>query len=77
MEPKVIELLFRQLHTAHKEMQVLYELSEAEMVLLTHIIMELPIGGISPKLASKLLRAAAHYLETADDIAERTLKEKK
>lgn len=77
MEPKVIENLIRRLHTAHKEMQVLYELSEAEMILLTHIIIELPIGGISPKLAGKLLRAAAHYLETADEIAENIFKEKK
>lgn len=77
MEPKVIEQLSRQLHTAHKEIKVLYELSEAESVLLTHLIMELPFGSLSPKLVGKLLRAAAHYLESADEIAEKMFKENK
>lgn len=72
MEPKVVEQLFRKLISAHKEIKVLYELSEAESVLLTSLIMELPLGSLSPKLASKLLRAAAHYLETCDEIAEQT-----
>jgi hypothetical protein len=80
MEPKVIENLSKRIKTAHEEMKVLYELGEAEAALLTLFLQELPssdLARVSPKLAAKLLRAAAHFLETIEELSDDFLKELK
>jgi len=74
MEPKVIELLFKKVREATKETQTLYDLSEAETILMSNIICELPLGGLSMKLAARLLRAAAHFIERNHDISEEMFK---
>ena len=70
MEPQALETLFKRLKATQEEILVLYDLSEAEMLMLVNLILRLPIKGISAKLASKLLRAAAYFIESTDDIVE-------
>ena len=67
MEPK-IEHLAARINDAVTEVKTLYDISEAEMVLLTHVIMNSSSMGVSMKLTAKILKAAAHFLELNEDI---------
>jgi len=67
---KIIEFLFKRVREATKETQTLYELSEAETVIMSDIILGLPAHRISMKLMARLLRAAAHFIERNCDISE-------
>lgn len=66
---KQFELFLSKAHTALKETQVLYELGEAEQLIFAQFMIQLPIKELSPKLAVKFLKAAAHFLDTLDDDA--------
>ncbi len=61
-------VLFERFHETIKETKVLYDINEAEMILLTQIIMEATSRGLSPKLTVKLFKAAAHFIETTTDL---------
>lgn len=53
---------------ASRETQTLYELSDAEMVLMTQVISLVSTVGMSRALTAKLLKAAAHMLESTEEI---------
>lgn len=76
MTDLTVQIILKKLKAAGKEIEVLYELSEAEQIILASIIADLPIGAMSPKLLGKLLRAAAHFLESIDEIVDEVNKEK-
>lgn len=64
MESKVKELI-NKLYETIDETKTLYEISETEMIYLVHIIMESCGLRLSPALTAKLLKAAAHFIETS------------
>lgn len=53
-----------------KETQVLYELTEAELIIFSTILADLPISAMSGKLLGRFLRAAAHFIERNEEIAK-------
>ena len=63
-------VLFERFHETIKETKVLYDINEAEMILLTQIIMESASQGLSPRLTAKLFKAAAHFIETTTDLTD-------
>lgn len=70
MDEKTTELIYRRVREATKETRTLYELSEAETILMSQILLELPLMGVLMKLMARLLRAAAHFMECNHDICE-------
>lgn len=76
MESQIKELL-KKVHDSIDEMKTLYDIDEAEMFILTHIIVQVVGMKLSPKLMAKLLKAAAHFLETSDELVDQFVKEMK
>jgi len=68
MEPKVIQLITEKILELRKEVQTLYELSDAEMILMSTVMMDLPMS-MPPTLLAKLLKAIVHFIERNHDIA--------
>ena len=69
MEPKIEELLKKSREIV-EETKTLYDIGEAETILLLNIITTVSSMGYSIKLTVKLLKAAAHFLEAHDDWAD-------
>jgi hypothetical protein len=69
MEPEV-EKLFERLKETYSETKILYDISETEWIFLTRIIIESSNMGLSPKLIVRLLKAAAHLIETSVEVAD-------
>jgi len=67
-QEKIVELI-NKVKEATQETKILYELSEAELIIFSTIVTELPIGAMSGKLLGRLLRAAAHFIERNEEIA--------
>lgn len=53
---------------ASKETQTLYEMSDAEMVLMTQVVSLVSTMGMNRALTAKMLKAAAHMLEATEEI---------
>lgn len=70
MEKEDIIKLIEKVKEATQETKVLYELSEAELIIFTTIVTDLPVGAMSGKLLGRLLRAAAHFIERNEEIAK-------
>jgi hypothetical protein len=69
MDNEVIEHLFKKVRELSKETQTLYDLGEADMIMFAVLMKDLPMGSMSPKLLARLLRAASHFIERNEDIA--------
>jgi len=72
MEPKIAEVLVRRIEGALAEMKTLYELNDTEVYLLSRLILETACSfePINPMLIAKLMKAAAFYIESVEDIAK-------
>lgn len=77
MDEKIIKLLHQKLTAAQKEIQILYEMSEAEMLVMQSLMMCIPFSPLSPELASKCFRAIAHLIESTAEIGKEVLGDKK
>lgn len=75
MDIKVIGELLKRIHELLKETSVLYEISETEKPYITQIIIDAHGYGLSPKLTAKLLKAAAHIIESSEDVIEKATKD--
>lgn len=77
MEPqiKLIAELMKKLNETVSETKTLYDISEAEMHFLIYVIIEAASMGLSPKLTAKILKAAAHFIETSHDVTELYVKD--
>lgn len=75
MDIKVIEESFKRIHELLKETSVLYEISETEKPYITQIILDSHEYRLSPKLTAKLLKAAAHIIESSEDVIEKAAKD--
>ena len=76
MEPKIEELL-RKSREIVEETKTLYDIGEAEALLLLNMITTVSSMGYSIKLTAKLLKAAAHFLEAHDEWADEINKRNK
>ena len=75
MEPELVDKLFKRAHEIIAETKTLYEIGDAETIFMTHIIMQAVGLGLSANTTAKLLKAAAHFIEASDDMAESFVKE--
>lgn len=73
MEHQLIQML-RKVKELSDETKTLYDINEAEMHFLVHIIMDASTIGLSPKLVAKLFKAAAHFIESSEDITKDLIK---
>jgi hypothetical protein len=68
MDEKRLKIILAKLMENTQEVKVLYEMNEAEFILFTSFMAQLPIGEMSPALASKMCRAAGHFFERCEEI---------
>lgn len=68
MEPKVIARMLKRANENVQEVKTLYEITETEQIFMTYIIIESSGMGLSAKLTAKLLKAAAHFLESSEEL---------
>lgn len=69
--------LIEKVREATHEVKILYELSESEMIVFGSLILDLPVNAMSAQLLSRLLRAAAHFIERNEEIAGEYVKQMK
>lgn len=76
----MIEAFVKRVEVLTKEIIILYELNDAEQALFSSFLFDLTITQRhikSAKIMVKLLRAAAHYIESFEDLMNEARKETK
>jgi len=77
MDVTKLTALMKRVNEVAKETKTLYDVSEAEMLIVTRILVDASGYGVSPKLMARLMRAAAHFLDATDEVAESLFKDGK
>jgi hypothetical protein len=70
MDAKLMKLL-EMSRQVTKETQTLYEIGDAEMLFMVNIVQYAVNMGLTTKTTVKILKAAAHFIEAGDELADK------
>lgn len=71
MEAKeIVKEVHRRSQEIIKETRTLYEINDDEVRLMTNIVFNVTALGLTPKTTARLLKAAAHFIEAGDEMAD-------
>ena len=69
MEDDKLKMLIKEVIDLKRETQILYNLNDAEMVLMTVFLDTLPIQQMPTELMVKILKSSAHFIERVNEIS--------